>query len=135
MLTEENYNILKKYERSLYSIKYAGYARTDTKDWEELAPVYENTFGRKLTATQLKCGECKKKALKLLAQAFYEYVIPAVVNNLDSKKKETTPTEEEKVEEETTIKEEKVEKDVRPAAADNSGAKKQTQRKTTRKRI
>lgn len=125
MLTEENYNILKKYERSLYSIKYAGYARTDTKDWEELAPVYENTFGRKLTATQLKCGECKKKALKLLAQAFYEYVIPAVINKIDSKKEEETPT----------IKEEKVEKDVRPAAADNSGAKKQTQRKTTRKRI
>lgn len=128
MLTEENYNILKKYERSLYSIKYAGYARTDSKDWEELAPVYENTFGRKLTATQLKCGECKKKALKLLAQAFYEYVIPAVINKIDSK--ETTPAEEE-----TTIKEEKVEEDVRPAAADNSGAKKQTQRKTGRKRI
>lgn len=121
MLTEENYNILKKYERSLYSIKYAGYARTDTKDWEELAPVYENTFGRKLTATQLKCGECKKKALKLLAQAFYEYVIPVVINNLDSK--------------ETTIKVEKEEKDVRPRTADNSGGKKQTQRKTTRKRI
>lgn len=122
MLTEENYNILKKYERSLYSIKYAGYARTDSKDWEELAPIYENTFGRKLTATQLKCGECKKKALKLLAQAFYEYVIPAVINNLDSKE---TPT----------IKEEKVEEDVRPRTADNSGAKKQTQRKTGRKRI
>lgn len=129
MLTEENYNILKKYERSLYSIKYAGYARTDTKDWEELAPVYENTFGRKLTATQLKCGECKKKALKLLAQAFYEYVIPAVINKIDSKETTPTPTEE------TTIKEEKVEKDVRPTAADNSGAKKQTQRKTGRKRI
>lgn len=128
MLTEENYNILKKYERSLYSIKYAGYARTDSKDWEELAPVYENTFGRKLTATQLKCGECKKKALKLLAQAFYEYVIPAVVKNLDSKET-TTPTEE------TTIKEEKVEEDVRPRTAEDSGGKKQTQRKTGRKRI
>lgn len=72
-MTKKDYEILKKYESPLYSISHAGYARTHSEDWVELAQVYERLFKRTLTKNQLSCGECKKKALKLLAQEFYAY--------------------------------------------------------------
>lgn len=72
MITKEQYTLLKdNYFSVMHSVMYAGFGRTTSKDWNDLAPIYAAITGKELSKAQLQCGECKKKALKIISQEYW----------------------------------------------------------------
>lgn len=67
---------LKAYEKHLNTAKYANFIRLMPNESKELCELYEKHFGKPLTKAELNCGSCKLKAIKRLADDYFNVKKP-----------------------------------------------------------
>lgn len=68
-MTEEQYQVLLKYEQQLTAAAKCNFLRMSASDFNVLAAVYDNLF-RPLRPSQRNCNTCRLNALKSLYNAF-----------------------------------------------------------------
>ena len=68
----EIYKSLKPYEHYLEQAK-KDYMRVPSPDFNALAEIYKEHFGKALTPSERTCGHCQLKALKRLAEDYYKF--------------------------------------------------------------
>lgn len=68
----EIYKKLKPYEAYLEQSQ-RDYMRVPSKDFNELAKIYAEHFGKPLTQSERTCGHCQLRALKRLAADYFKF--------------------------------------------------------------
>ena len=106
-MTQEQYEILKKYEEQLSTAKICNYVRRMyATALEELDNLYKEMFPSTHLSIKSGCSSCVLKALKQMAEPYFQYKEKAETKET----KVETKVEETKVETETEITETKPKK-------------------------
>lgn len=78
-MTDEQYQVLKKYEQQLTAAAKNNFLRLSSAEFNELAAVYDSLF-RPLRPSQRNCNTCRINALKTLYGVYKEAAINAEKN-------------------------------------------------------
>ena len=60
-------------ERQLRSAKDSNYARLSSREFEDFCATYAEHFGKELTRNERNCNTCRLKAIKHLAEDYFQY--------------------------------------------------------------
>lgn len=66
------YKRLKPYENYLEQAR-KDYMRVPSRDFNVIAGIYEEHFGKGLTPSERTCGHCQLRALKRLAEDYFKF--------------------------------------------------------------
>lgn len=72
-MKNEQYLQLLPIERQLKSVQTSSYARLSAKEFEAFCDTYKDIFGTELTRNEKNCNVCRLKALKKVAEEFFNY--------------------------------------------------------------
>ena len=78
------YKRLKPYENYLAQAR-KDYMRVPSPDFNALAEIYKDHFGKALTASERTCGHCQLRALKRLAEDYFKFKDSPYCKGLENK--------------------------------------------------
>ena len=72
-MKNEIYLKLNPIERQLKSALLSNYARLSAREFQEFCSIYEQQYGVALTRNEQNCNTCRLKALKKIANEYFQY--------------------------------------------------------------
>lgn len=93
----EMYERLKPYEEYFRQAR-KDYMRVPSTKYRELAELYAEHFGKRLTPGEMSCGRCQLRALKQLAEDYYKFQDSPYYKGLLAKQQEKDNGQSESVE-------------------------------------
>lgn len=73
MITKEQYEALKPYEKQIMAAYRNGFVHMQGSDFQVVAEIYKDIFGTTLTKSQMSCNTCRLNALRKLGEAYSIY--------------------------------------------------------------